>query len=274
VESEGLKTFLLTVGDAVYSLNTICVGLSGLGTGLIEKPDDLTITWETSNPKHAAIKARQYAVKSSLVFVEEALLQYISYLSQNPALDVGFRKSLAVEGAAEKVRNLSKEANFPEEYWSPIIVLLVRWRNQVVHGSKSRLKEIEVQALIRNKDKIYEAQSKTNIEETLQNFDAGRITLKDVSTMIAVTIKTLRYVDEKLNLSITTIEQFEQHIKYVEKQTEYNNIIKANGEETIKRKFFNFIATNFSTIDAATRDHLFSKRRVLEYEPSTISGYS
>ena len=72
-----LKDFLSNVGNAIHSLNTICVGLSNVGSGLAQKPDDLVITWNPRDPERSAKDSRLFAVKSTYVFLVESTYQYI-----------------------------------------------------------------------------------------------------------------------------------------------------------------------------------------------------
>ncbi|AZZ98459.1 hypothetical protein [Pseudoalteromonas sp. R3] len=260
MESEGLKQFLKSVGNSVFLLNTICVGLDGVASGAIKKSDDLTISWDPRDPKATALSARAHAIKSSLVFVEEALLNYISFLGNCASQSASIQSVSNADGAAEKVTKLSKQINGALPYWEPMVVLLVRWRNKIVHDSSTDLSSHYRSILIKHEATIRENHAAISIRETLDNFDAGRITLKDFSTLIAITIRFIRHVDEKLIPSISDIESFAAIINEKELGVIYKNILGVNGKEKQERKFYKFIENCFTSISQAEKEFLFKHR--------------
>lgn len=263
MESEGLKRFLKSVGDSVFLLNTICVGLDGVAVGTVTKSNDLTITWEPRDPKTTALQARSHAIKSALVFVEEALLDYIKFISkyENQAHVVK-----NIDGAAEKVAQLSKLSALSDmpAYWEPLVVLLVRWRNKVVHGSTSRFSQHYRRILIQHEASIKANHAAISISDTLKHFDEGSITLKDFSTMIAVTIRFVRWVDQHLTPKITDFDSLANLVKDKHLEIVYKNVIGVNGERRQKRKFYNFISQNFKSISESKINDLFKARYLVK----------
>ncbi len=260
MESEGLKVFLNSVGDAVYSLNTICVGLNAVSNGGVEKPDDLTISWDANDPKQTSIQARSFAVRSSLVFVEEALLEYFKYLSNCPEQPPKIVTAVKVDGAAKKVEELSAQVPRLESYWMPMVVLLVRWRNQVVHNSKTSLSPSLRRTLLDNANIIKDRHAAIDIAKTLSNFDARKITLKDFTTLISVTIRYVRHLDEELKPYITSSSSLRNQIIARELVSDYKNVLGVNGDDKQKKKFDNFIRSNFPSLIGAQSDALFKVR--------------
>ncbi|WP_040433325.1 hypothetical protein [Chlorobium ferrooxidans] len=237
MESLGLTEFLKTVGRAVHSMNTICVGLHGVGTGKYEKPDDLTISWNTKDPCASSRTARQFAVESALVFIEEALLQYLKYVLNHPAAPSSMKAAMQEEKAADKVDKLSKQIQLKEVYWAPIVILLIHWRNRIVHhSSKAKLSDNQEKILIDNQDKIRSNHANIDISETLAHFSERKITLKDASTIIAITIRFVRDIDEFLQLYIVTPNNIRYFIEYLDIVDEYKEQLKANGIEVKSRK--------------------------------------
>lgn len=260
MESEGLKQFLKSVGNSVFLLNTICVGLDGIATGAVTKSDHLTISWDPRDPKTTALSARAHAIKSSLVFVEEALLNYISFLGNSASQNSPIQSACNINGAAEKVTQLSKQIGGILPYWEPMVVLLVRWRNKIVHDSSTDLSSHYRTLLIKHEDKIKENHAAISISETLDNFDSGRITLKDFSTLIAITIRFIRHIDEKLVPTISDIDSFASIIKKKELGIIYKNILGVNGTDNQERKFYKFIENSFTSISQAEKEFLFKNR--------------
>jgi hypothetical protein len=266
MESEGLKVFLRSVGDAVYSLNTICIGLNAVSRGGIEKPDDLTISWDTNDPKQTSMQARSFAVRSSLVFVEEALLEYFKYLSNCPEQPPKIVTAVNADGTAKKVEELSTQVPSLESYWMPMVVLLVRWRNQVVHNSKTSLSSNLRKTLLENADVIKDRHAAIDIAQTLSNLDARKITLKDFTTLISVTIRYVRHLDQKLAPHITSSTSLRNQIVARELVSDYKNVLGVNGEDKQKKKFDNFIRSNFPSLIGALSDALFKMRHEVAQE--------
>ncbi|MBW2941382.1 hypothetical protein [Zhongshania aquimaris] len=248
MESEGLNKFLEIVGDAVHSVNTICVGLSSVASGAAVKPSDLTIGWSSSNPDTAAAKARLFALRGSLVFVEEALLKYLDFLKACLTDEPKISTALASEGAAERVIGVSKFLSNAEPYWWPMVVLLIRWRNKVVHESTIRLTVHQANLLTNNADALKNKHAGIEISQTLSNFESGQITLKDFTTLIAVTVRFVRMLDEELEPRLHTLEGFEIRLKQRNLVRVFNQLMNSNGEETRRRKLKAFLQSEFSAV--------------------------
>lgn len=248
MESEGLNKFLEIVGDAVHSVNTICVGLSSVASGTAVKPCDLTIGWSSSNPDTAAAKARLFTLRASLVFVEEALLKYLDFLEACLTDEPKIAAALASEGAAERVISVSKFLSNAEPYWWPMVVLLIRWRNKVVHESTTRLTVHQTNLLTSNADALKDKHAGIEISQTLSNFESGQITLKDFTTLIAVTVRFVRVLDEELEPRIHTLEGFEMRLRQRNMIRVFNQVINSNGEETRRRKLKAFLQSEFSEV--------------------------
>tara|TARA_R110002167_G_scaffold364017_1_gene585183 strand:+ start:129 stop:932 length:804 start_codon:yes stop_codon:yes gene_type:complete len=260
MESEGLKQFLKIVGDAVYNLNTICVGLEGVSSGSITKAEDLTITWTTKDPKRTAMSARRFAIRSSLVFVEEALSDYIDFLSKCANQTQKIKNACDTEGAVERVSKLSKNTGGQEEYWLPFVILMIRWRNKVVHNSTTNFSPIHRKTILNNSSLIKERHAAINVEETLNNFDHKKITLKDFSTMMAITIRFIRHIDSELKPTVADVDSLRNQIIERELDGVYKRVIGVNGEKKQKSKFRAFINSNFTSIGDAEFDELFKVR--------------
>lgn len=257
MESEGLKQFLDVVGDAVHSVNTICVGLSAVRAGMVKKPDDLTIGWSSSNPETSAMKARVFALRASLVFVEEALLKYLSFLKDCSTEDEKLQKALSTEGAADRVVEVSRFLPGAELYWWPMVVLLVRWRNRVVHNAKVGLTVRQKTILLDHEQVLKQRHAGIDIKQTLENFDSSQITLKDFTTLIAIAVRYVRALDEQLEPKLHTMQGFISRLEQRGLVVVFNNVMKANGESTRRRKLRSFLDTEFSNIPDGLIEGIF-----------------
>lgn len=258
MESDGLSKFLEIVGDAVHSVNTICVGLTAVSAGSAQKPDDLTIGWSTSNPEIAASKARIFALRASLVFVEEALLKYLDFLKTCTTDNEKLLNALKTDGAAERVVEVSKFLFRVEPYWWPMVVLLVRWRNKVVHNSTIKLTGHQKKLLVENAASLKKNHAGIDISTTLKNFESGQITLKDFTTLIAITVRFVRALDEQLEPRIHTLEGFELRLKQRGLLLTFNKVMNANGEDTCRRKLRSFLNSEFSAITEVFLEEIYN----------------
>ncbi|AWL10820.1 hypothetical protein HMF8227_00314 [Saliniradius amylolyticus] len=257
MESEGLKQFLEVVGDAVHSVNTICVGLAAVRTGTVTKPDDLTIGWKSSNPETSASKARIFSLRASLVFVEEALLKYLDFLKDCSTEDEILYTALSTEGAADRVVEVSKCLSDAKPYWWPMVVLLVRWRNRVVHSAKNGLTPRQRKLLLEHEQVIKQRHAGIDIQQTLDNFDSSQITLKDFTTLIAITVRYVRALDEQLEPQLHTMQGFISRLEQRGLVEVFDNVMKANGESTRRRKLRSFLDTEFSKIPDTFFEDIF-----------------
>ena len=243
MESLGLKNFLKSIGRPIHSLNTICVGLSGVEQGLCKKPEKLTIAWEPKDLTTSARMARLFAIESSLVFVEESLLQYLRYIISHPATPQDI-KNLDDKNftSAEKLEKLSEIVKPEKIYWTSITLLLIHWRNRIIHHhSKAKLSKKHIKILEENKKTIKAEHANIDIEKTINNFENKKITLKDISTIISVTIKYVRQIDEYLQVESDSKENVEFWIKYLKLKNEYNKLFYTNKNNKFKKykQFFN-----------------------------------
>lgn len=251
MESLGLSEFLKSVGSAVHSLNTICVGLYGVETGQYQKPDDLTVSWSTTDSEASARKSRAFAVKASFVFVEEELLQYLKYVAKHPNVSAAVKIALGPDNsAAERIEELSKLVPPKETYWEPMVCLMIHWRNKFVHlSSRADLKHHQKKILEESRERIKENHAAIDIGETLEHFKTNDVTLKDASTLISVAIRFARNVDENLYLSASNRESVRFHIEYLDLVEEYLKSVGMNGAETRDRKIRGFFRTRMPYVD-------------------------
>jgi hypothetical protein len=250
MESLGLSEFLRSVGNAVHSLNTICAGLNGVETRSYTKPDDLTITWDPQDPVSSARKSRLFAINAAVVFVEGALTQYFKYLARHPAAPGNIKCILEIEGNADRIEKIVQGYPPPEDYWAPFIALLIHWRNRIVHPeSNARLKGFQERLLLDQKDEIRVAHAKIDVVRLLENFSSRNISLKDASTIIAISIKFLRYVDQQLQVDTSKYENIPYWFKHLNIEKQYADICKSNGSDARRRRLRQFFKTNLPFVE-------------------------
>ena len=194
ISSQPLRELLRDIGQAVFVLNTAVVGLDAVENGH-EKPETLNISWTPKDPTTAARKSRKFILESVLVRVSEAINQYVSALSRLPRF-ADVRENWGDSSSSEKVSAIAVEVLDRNDYLIPAVLLVVHWRNRVVHRhSSAKFKHQEKRVLLECGDIIAERYRGLDICELLKHFDDRRPTLKDISSLVAMRINLARKID-------------------------------------------------------------------------------
>lgn len=193
--SQPLKNLLGSVGQAVTNLNTAIVGLDAVEKGH-EKPEALSISWNPSDRVAAARKSRRFLVEAVLVHVAEALSEFVITTARLPRYSSVRSAWDNNTSRAEKLVDLATEALGSDDYLVAGAALLIHWRNRVVHPrSQASLTPQQEKKLRAASDEIASTFAEISIDRLLKDFEAGLPTLKDVSSLIAMSIRLARKVD-------------------------------------------------------------------------------
>lgn len=194
--SQPLKQLLDDVGQAVFALNTAVVGLDAVESGH-EKPKSLNVSWAPRDRRTAARKSRKFILESVLVRVTGAMYEYALALSKLPAFrDVS---NLQNNGRAKMVSAIAKKSLPEDKYLIAGVVLLMHWRNRIVHRrSTAKLDPDDREALL-GCDKIIAGRYRgLDIHALLRHFEEQRPTLKDASSLISMSINLARKIDSTI----------------------------------------------------------------------------
>ena len=206
IHSQPFQILRRDIGEAVFTLNTAVVGLDAVENGH-QKPAILNISWDPKDRKIAARKSRKFILESVMVRVSEVINQFVSALSKLPKFKAAKQEGANDTSMAEKVAVIATKILEEDDYLIPGVVLLVHWRNRIVHpNSTAQLKPQQRQILLNNKDIIAERYRGLNISKLLNDFENQRPTLKDVSSLIAMTINLARKIDRTMQQNITKDE--------------------------------------------------------------------
>lgn len=252
MKTKYLNQFLKNVGDTVHNLNSICVGLNGVKHGYCNKPADMIISWTPTDLGISAHKARIYAQKTALVFAVEAFYSYCEnmkyLLLTDKELESDFKKT---DKNPEKYSFLLKKySNEIENYRRAALILTIHWRNKIIHmNSNAKLLSDDRAKLSAAKDIIAEFYSGLNINSTISHFETNDPTLKDVSSLVAMTIYLARRLDEIAIKSIVSAEALHRWITRSEIGEEFSKIAKTPSSETKTRKISYFLNIHFNVFD-------------------------
>lgn len=257
MESTYLKHFLQKAGNSVHSINTTVVGLDGVEKGICSKSNSLTITWSPKDPKVSSRSARKFVINAALVFITEAIKQYMLDVIKNPLFKTRFQDIPTDKQLSEKFELFSNKFIIQTEYWIPCVLLLLHWRNQIVHtNSKAKLSNSQVEILKQNSQVIKQEHAQTDIEVMLEHFQKHAITLKDISTLIAIAIKTIRSIDEQLKIEYKSIDEIMTEIENIGRYDEFLSICKETNLDIRSRKLNHFIGLHFKNLNEDLKNEL------------------
>ena len=213
VKLEPVKRLVRDIGTAVFVLNTTVVGLDAVENGH-KKPETLNISWEPHNLKIAARKSRIFILESVLIRVSEVIKEFAHALSKLPRFEAAQKALKPNASSAEKVSAVATSLLGKNDYLIPAVVLVVHWRNRIVHpASNAELMHSQKHVLTRNEEIIAERYRGLSVSKLLEDFDNRRPTLKDVSSLVAMTINFARKTDRAMqgNLNKDELDAWLHH---------------------------------------------------------------
>jgi hypothetical protein len=189
MESPPLHQLLTSLGRVQHHLHTAIVGLCAVEGGAAQKPDDLDISWKATDLKGSARESRRFLLRSTLVFTAEELAEYALQILR-------FRGDGFPDDRAERLRALG---SVEPAYLAVAPIIVSHWRNRIIHRtSKARLLNSEVDRLVEHRDTIKETFKGLVVSELIEHFETDQPTLKDVTVLLAMSIRFARLADLSL----------------------------------------------------------------------------
>lgn len=190
-----LQPFLDATGRIVHHLNAIAVGLSAVEAGTATKPATMDITWNPHDPRTSSRQARAFALRSTLVFLSEEVNAYLDRLTTLPCV----KRPADWESKSKTERLLSvwRLLKLDEDFILAGALLVGHWRNRNVHRkSNARLTDTQRNIFVDAAQEIADKFKNLDPKRTLEDFDKDLPTLKDVSSLTAMTIRCMKRLDE------------------------------------------------------------------------------
>lgn len=239
MQTPALRQFLEEVGKVVHHLNSIAVGLSAVERGVAKKPTGLDISWNPADAVASGRQARAFALRSAIVMVSELLGEYIAQVASFPSCN-----DLVLPVKGERDQKIEAIAAFFSVTDAELILgalLIVHWRNRIIHRrSKADLTKAQREKFISCKEFL--GRSYKNLDPTLllKHFDSNSPTLKDTSSLVAMTINLVKAVDGAIREPSSKQEVMEW-IAFLELEDQLdrvNRISSAKGKSTVGLKSF------------------------------------
>lgn len=215
MKTPALRPFLDSVGHVVHYLNTIAVGLAGVESGVCTRPATLDISWNPKDIKASSRGARAFALNSAIVFLAEELGAYVNTILGCPEF-----KSVALPKApdrAEKFIALHQHLELPEDHLFLGVLVIIHWRNRIIHKrSNAGLTNAQEKALLNSHSSVlYDEYKHLDAKLLLEHFAKKLPSLKDVSSLIALSINCVRRIEESISepKSAQEVEEWLSHLK-------------------------------------------------------------
>jgi hypothetical protein len=243
MKTPAYRPFINAVGKTVHHLNTIAVGLAGVESGECSKPEGLDVSWNPADKKASSRDARLFMLKSTIVFVAEEVCAYNSLIIGSPNVEnIKLPKN---PDRSQKHQCLIEHLKIVS---APLIMgplLLIHWRNKIIHKkSHASLTATQVEDLKNANDEIKGNYKNLCVLKLLDDFERGLPTLKDVSSLIAMTINYVNLV-ESLIPEPQSKEAFESWLKHIDLYSAYERAQRvAASKPNPKRTMESFIRTN------------------------------
>lgn len=251
METIEFKKLIEDIGNTVHSLNSIAVALSIMPNSDVVVPKTLDVSWTPKNLEESKKRARNFAGRSTYVFVAESLFEYLDCISKNSLWkypEINFKgdekKAIKVYNFLSKIPALSIENAILAEF-------TCHWRNIIVHASSSNavLSSNKRDILTAKKDEIYSLFHHFDTSIALSNYSKKKITLKDVSTLTTIVIKCCRTVDEYFFQGLSEISDFSEFEKMFALNIDFKKIYTQQKSEKRNRQVEKWLRLNYPYLD-------------------------
>ncbi len=198
------------VGNAIYLINTIAVGLELIAEGGA-KPSPFHIAWQRpSDPRQTASQARTFALVAIMNLAFDSFDVYLRNLGQLPWLpapeEVGKVVRKDVSRAGGKAYSEAERSEHLLEYLGKedsggliaMLDLLANWRTMLVHSDADRdITKRRAEELLSREEFFARNYAQLSVSTLLANFRAHQNpTLKEATSLIAASMNLARLMDE------------------------------------------------------------------------------
>ncbi|MGG6177991.1 hypothetical protein ACQV2C_01345 [Pantoea allii] len=242
MKTPAYKPFIKAVGKTVHHLNTVAVGLAGIESGHCSKPKSLDVSWNPNDVRASSRDARLFMLRATIVFAAEEICTYNSIIIGSPNIgDIRLPKD---PNRGDKHLSLAYHLKMTD---TPLVLgplLLIHWRNKIIHKkSNASLTISQVEEFKNHSSEIKEKYKNLSVDKLINDFHVGLPTLKDVSSLIAMTINYVNAV-ENLIPEPQSKDDFENWLKYLGLSDSFERARRVSASKiNSKNNLDNFIRT-------------------------------
>lgn len=246
--SVALDQLLDDIGKTSFYLKTVVVGLDAVERGH-EKPETLDIKWEPADRISAARMSRHFAVEAFIVRASEALSFFIKTYAALPRFAPITTRWTKDTGLTEKVDNLGSNLIGDSNYLISGAVVLVLWRNRVVHNGRFMLPPKYARVLHAEAQNIHDSYRNLEIALLLDHAINGRPTLEDVFSLVAMTINLARSMDERVYASFNKSDVL-AWISHFDLVPSIRKVMRETAPERIEKSIRQVFKSNIPHLEA------------------------
>lgn len=229
-----LQPFLDATGRIVHHLNAIVVGLSAVEAGTAVKPATMDITWAPHDPRTSSRQARAFALRSTLVFLSEEVNTYLDRVTTFPG--VKRPADWKDKNKTERLLAVWRLLKLDEDFILVGALLVGHWRNRSVHRkSNARLTDVQRKLFLDAANEIGDRFKNLDPQRTLEDFARDTPTLKDVSSLTAMTIRCVKTLDEAVPApkSAEEVNEWFSALGLADDLDRVRRVSGAKGKETV-----------------------------------------
>ena len=212
LQSPARRVFKDMAGQSNHFLITILVGLSAVEDGNAVLPPEMRTSWAPHNRSRSAARSREFAIKSLLAWLVDALDTYMRLLLQPPrvanvAIIGAIAKSDAnKEGLAGRVRSIATVIGQTDSAEVLLTEIAIIWRNRLVHSQPRNHINTRLASAARNQATQYlESYQGLIIDDLIKHFEHGPPappTFKEVTAIVRAVHKLVERTDGYLLQSL------------------------------------------------------------------------
>lgn len=256
--------FKQNAGQNNHFLVTLLVGLDGIRAGQVTLNPEFSTSWGPKDPRRSAERSREYALKTSLVWIVDLVDAYRRGLSATTGVvDASTAQHIqALDGRSLRLRELSKVLGIQEHPAELLARLAIHWRNRVVHSDSHGKLDARIRAeLIGAAGHLAETHRGLDIRASLARMKGGAAPrFKEVTSLIAAAHTTVKLLDDAALSRIDLAAYADQVIKtYLNERAEagdaaaYEKLWPGSPEKTTSRLTRLLMQHGMRTGDAVPR---------------------
>jgi hypothetical protein len=206
--SPARRAFKKMAGQNNHFLITILVGLAAVESGAAVLPEGMRVSWAPHNRASSAARSREFATKSLLAWLIDALDAYIRALRYPPSIaNAAVKKGITeadandggLGGRVHAVAAATRQAGSIEAI---LVDIAIVWRNRLVHQLTARKLSKPLANLARTRSAefadLYQGLRIEDLITRVERRPAAAPTLKEVTAIVRAIHKLVERVDGAL----------------------------------------------------------------------------
>ena len=217
------SAFKREAGQNNHFLITLLVGLDSVRRGEATLQEEFSTSWSPHDVSRSAERSREYALKTSLAWIENLVDLYRGQASKLPnALTISQQNEIEKEdGRSAKLRYFATRLGFLDSPELALVRLGFHWRNLVVHSEATSKLNAGVRVdLLKHAEYFAQHYRGLDIRDSLHSVDRRKAPrFKEVASIIAASQVLVKSFDSALLQKINVREYANLVLRlYIEEQ--------------------------------------------------------